>query len=273
MKLDYATPSEEVRLRYVIAHRTPNLEPVLSGIFAEVALTSYGTKDIADNFQIEVTSVSRQSAGKLSLVEIRVFSMPYDSVRQFEDSVLDVDEISEICKTYDSLRLEENREFLAELYDIEMKIREIYTILARLQGVNVKNSRVRLLKDYQDREDVFKRRAMNEFFFIEFSDYKNVDTKKDAKLDDLLEALRYVKRLKDIPDIIDELSHSSLRLEERFNELARVPEAIGRLEDFRNCIAHNRFTSENDIENFEKAKGIINDVYNNFIDKLKNKQI
>jgi len=119
----------------------------------------------------------------------------------------------------------------------------------------------------------FKKRLMNEFYFIQFSDYKNIDKRKDTRLEDLLNSLRDVTTIRDIRNIIIEISHPTLHLEERFNELSRIPEAIGRLENFRNNIAHNRYVSGNDIENFKMAKTIINDVYCNLLTKLRDSEI
>jgi hypothetical protein len=195
--------------------------------------------------------------------------MPYKSVEEFEEIFKNNENVIETCKIYDSFKMEENKLFLAELYDIEMKIREIYTILARLHAANIKKSVVKTLREYDDNKDEFELRLMNEFFFIEFSAYKDVDKRKEAKIEDLMEALRQAQSFDDINAIAAEISHPTLHLVECFNELSRIPEAIGRLGLFRNNIAHTRYLSEKDIGNFEKASGIINEVYSEFILKLK----
>ena len=273
MEVNNTTPIDEIKLRYVIVHLIDNLGTTLKKAFGDVALTSYSIEDITDIFQLDIASTNQNTEKKLSIVEIQVFSMPYDSVEEFEDTVLGVDGILKVCKTYDSFRIEKNREFLKELYGIEMKIREIYTVLTCLENTDLKNSRVKLLKEYQDNVEDFKKRFMNEFFFIEFSDYKNVDSRKDTKLEDLLVSLRHVARVRDIRNVTTELSYPTLHLQERFNELSRIPEAIGRLENFRNNIAHNRYVSGNDVENFGKAKNIIDDVYDVFLTKLRDRKI
>lgn len=273
MSVDHTTPVDEIKVRYVIRHSTDDLERVIRETLAEVAFVSYSIEDITGIFEWETISLDQQGRKTLSVVEIQALNIPYHLIREFENAFLNVEGVLEVCKTYDSFRVEENQEFLAELYNIEMKIREIYTVLARLQGVNLRNSRVRLRREYQDNEEAFKKRAMNEFFFIEFSDYKSVDRRKDTRLEDLVAALGQVRRVKDITDVASEFTRSTLRLEERFNELARVPEAIGRLEEFRNGIAHNRYVSENDVENFRKAKSIIDDVYSHFLARLQKREI
>lgn len=265
-------PIDEIELRYIIIHSDENLKKRLEKIFGHIASTSYNTEDITSNFQLNTISKKLENSSVLSIAEIRVLDMPYESIREFEESILDVGAISEVCKTYDSSKLEENQEFLAELYNIEMKIREIYTLISRLQGANLKHSRVKLTRDYQNGEDVLERRLINEFFFVTFSDYKNVDRRKETKLENLLDSLREVERVKDIRNAMVELSHPTLHLAEGFNELSRIPEAIGRLEKFRNNIAHNRYNTETDIENFKKAKSIVDDVHNSFITRLKGEE-
>lgn len=273
MEVNSTIPTDEIKLRYVIVHQIGNLEATLKEAFGDVALTSYNIEDPTDIFQLDIVSTNKNAEEKLTIAEIHVFSMPHDFVEEFEDTVLGVDGVLEVCKTYDSFRIEENREFLKELYGIEMKIREIYTILTCLQNMGLENSRVRLLKEYLDNVEDYKKRLMNEFFFIEFSDYKNVDSRKDAKLEDLLNLLRQVTGVEDIRNFIIELSHPTLHLEERFNELSRIPEVIGRLENFRNNIAHNRYVSRNDVENFKKARSIIDNVHDVFLTKLKDREI
>jgi len=268
VEIDYATPIEEIRLRYVVTHSAIDLEKTLNEIFRDVASTSYNKEDITDIFHLQVINSRKNNDTKLTLLEIKVLNMPYSSIKEFEDRILDEHDIREICKTFDSCKLDENCQFLKELYETEMKIREIYTTIARMQHLNLKNSKVKLLKEYQENEASVKARLMNEFFFIEFSDYKNIDSRRDAKLEDLLDAMRDVRKIDDIGKIVTELSHPKLHLEELFNELSRVPEAIGRLESFRNCIAHNRFISENDVENFRRAKSIVDEIYNRFVSQL-----
>jgi hypothetical protein len=272
MKIDYATSVNEIKLRYVIVHSANNLGIKLKETFKDVALNSYNIEDITGIFQVNIISTNQNDGNKLSIINIEVFNMPYNSIEELEEGILSIDGIIKLCKTYDSFKIDENQEFLKELYNIEMKIREIYTVLACLQKTDLKSSRVRLPKKYEDME-AFKKRLMNELFFIEFSDYKNVDRRKDARLEDLLDSLRHITSIGDIANATIELTHPTLHLEERFNELSRIPEAIGRLESFRNNIAHNRYLQTNDVGNFETAKSIIDHVYNSFLNHLKDGKI
>lgn len=273
MKLDRETLIDEISLRYVISHTATDLADKLEKIFGEIASTSYGVEDIADVYEIDITSTPRSKDELLSLIEMRVLEVPYALIEEFEDILIGDTGILELCKTYDSFRIGENREFLSELYHIEMRIREIYTVLARLQGADLKNSEVKLLREYRDEQERFRERLMNEFFFIGFSDYKNVDRRKQAGTKDLMASLGDVKRVKDIGNTVLELSHPTLRLGERFDKLSRVPEVIGKLENLRNNIAHNRYISRKNIENFETAQDIIDEIYEHFLTRFRNDEI
>jgi len=271
--MDYTTPIDELKLRYVIVHSASNLKRKLKENFGRIASASYDIDDITSNFQIDVISKSQDLGEKLSITEIFVFGMPYESIKEFEDTLVDENGVLEVCKTFDSFKMEENQELLKELFTMEMKIREIYTVLARLQNVNLENSRVRLLKEFHDNKEIFERRLMNEFFFINFSDYKNVDKRKDTKLENLLVELKQVRRIRDISSVVTELTSLTLHLDERFNELSRIPEAIGRMENLRNVIAHNKYVSDNDLENFGRARDIIDRVYDAFFAKFRKEEI
>lgn len=271
--MDYERPTPDIRLRYVIVHSFTDLKKRLKKIFSAVVYASYDVQDIKGIFEIDTMSQDQDTNRKLSIVDIRIIGMPYQSVIDFEHDLTNENGFSEVCKTKDSFKTEENEVFLGELYEVEMKVREIYTVLVRLQNVSLRNSRARVMTDFSNSNHNTRKRLVNEFFFIEFSDYKNVDKRKDAGIADLLAALKDSKNPKDISMVAEELSHSTLHLEERFNELARIPEAIGRVENFRNIIAHNRHLGETDIGNFRIAKSIIEEVHAIFMGRFRTRKI
>jgi hypothetical protein len=259
----------------VIFHSLESLKEKLREIFREIAFISYdfsGQEGIFESiFKLDVVTQKKGSNYNISIVDIRVNQMPYRAIIDFEKHVVDEEDILEFYKTNDSFKVEENATFLKELCAVEMKVREIYTVLSRLQEISLQNSRARTCKDYQKNdEENTKARLINEYFFLEFSDYKNVDKRKEPSLADLLTALKQCREAGDISRIATELSHSTLHLEERFNELSNIPEAIGRVENFRNIIAHNRYLKEDDIEKFRTAQSIIETIHSNFVKKLQN---
>ena len=194
-------------------------------------------------------------------------------IGRFEEYLNDEDDIKTCVKVYDSYKLKENQHFLSELYEMEMKIREIFSIIMYLQNAKFEWSKATLKKDFKTNPEAQRKKMMNEFFFIEFSDYKNVDNKEEIKFADLLEILKNVDDSTDLLPQIQDLTKPTLGLKERFEEISRIPEAIGRLESFRNAIAHNRYLSLKDIENFNKAKEIIQQVYDVYVEKFKNNEL
>ena len=154
-----------------------------------------------------------------------------------------------------------------------MKIREIFTVLTRLQDVKLIDYEIAIRKEYTEKKEIFNRQLMNEFFFMEFSSYKNINKKRKPGFNAFLEVIRDIESLEELKLLTNKLFNLSLELDERFNEATRIPEAIGRLEGFRNDIAHNRYLSSKSIENFLKAKEIIDDVYDIFRLKCINRDI
>lgn len=266
MSQDYEKPLF-IELRYVIIHSLDNIKSTISEILSIISSESYNKNNISEFIQLSIISCDNETE-KVSVANLEIMDMPYQFIEEFEDTLIGTNKIINICKMYDSIKIEENRSFLVELYNLEMKIREIYTILTRLQSANLKDSIIKPQSEYNGKEEKFNRRLMNEFFFIEFSAYKEIDKRKTTKMEDLLFALGKVKKVEDINTLVTELSYPTLHLEERFNKLSRIPEAIGRLGTFRNNIAHCRYINKDDIENLKKAKEIIDEVYNEFIMKI-----
>ena len=264
----------EIILRYILLHENNNIRNKIDELLKEI----FEVKDINDlnnNISsLEINTVETNDRLFLSRLNLALYNIDYSNIiPQFEEYLNDEDDIKISVKVYDSYKLEENQRFLVELYAMEMKIREIFSVVMYLQNVRFELSKVTVKKDFKSNPKIHRKKMMNEFFFIEFSDYKNVDDKKEIKFTDLLDILKNIDDINDLLPQIQDLVQPTLGLKERFEEISRIPEAIGRLESFRNAIAHNRYLSLKDIENFEKAKGIIQEVYNVYVEKFKNKEL
>jgi|GEM_PF-5903808 len=262
----------EIILRYILLHKKSDIKNKIDNLLKEV-FELEEIDDIGSIRSLEIDTIGTNSGIFLSRLNLTLYDTNYSIVTQFEEYLNDEDDIKTSIKVYDSWKLEENQRFLVELYEMEMKIREIFSVVMYLQNAKFEWSKVAVKKDFKINSEIYRKKMMNEFFFIEFSDYKNVDDKKEIKFTDLLDILKNINNINDLLPQIQDLIQPTLGLKERFEEISRIPEAIGRLESFRNAIAHNRYLSSRDIENFEKAKGIIQEVYNVYVEKFKNKEL
>lgn len=262
----------EIILRYILLHKNNDIKNKIDSLLKE-AFELEEIDDLGSIRSLEIDTVETNNGMFLSRLNLTLYNTNYSNVTQFEGYLNDEDDIKTAVKVYDSYKLEENQRFLVELYNMEMKIREIFSVIMYLQNVKFEWSKATVKKDFKTNPEAHRKKMMNEFFFIEFSDYKNVGDKKDIKFTDLLEILKSIDNINDLLPQIQDLIQPTLGLKERFEEISRIPKAIGRLESFRNAIAHNRYLSLKDIENFEKAKGIIQEVYNVYVEKFKNKEL
>jgi hypothetical protein len=267
MKFDYNRVIDEINIRYLAIHSNDDIEKQFESCFEDLSEV-FNVEDISSILQVDVTSKKQDNL--FSIIYIQVLNMPYSYIKAFEDNLVAyLNNDLEVYKTHDSFKLAENQDCLSELYELEMKIREIYIILSSSEKISLENSQVNSLKEYKSNEDTFKKLLMHELFFIGFKDYINVNKRKSPKFDDLLNVLANVEKIEDVSEFVNELSYPSLLLEERFGELSSIPAAIGRLEKVRNSIAHNRFLSKNDISQFNKAKNDIDYIYELFVNKFK----
>ncbi|MCD6155115.1 MAG: hypothetical protein J7J22_05055, partial [Candidatus Verstraetearchaeota archaeon] len=170
--------------------------------------------------------------------------------------------------------LKQNQEFLGDLYQIEMKIREMFSVAMYKLGLFTlfpSEATPFEIKSLQELKNVLA----NDLFFINFADYKKVNkrrTEEKYKIhrDELLREIEFIREfgnLHKLESLLDS-SNNKIGIYELMPELGRISEAVGRLEEFRNTIAHNRHLSEEVIENFRKAKEIVEEVYESYIEKF-----
>jgi hypothetical protein len=268
----------EVMFCYIIIHKSSNLRQKIKQTFEESLssdLSDENVSSLLDTLDPKITSQTHK-LGQISHVEIafpkNIFTSQLN-MKLFEERLLNDEEVMEVYKTFDSTNIKANQGYLNRLYALEMKIREIYTVLIHLVEGSIAQSKiVQNLKGPPDKETL-RSNLMNELFFIEFRDYAKTNDRRDVEREDLVTVLNTAKSSEDLRRKIEELASATLRLQEHFNELARIPEAITLLAKFRNCIAHNRAPSQDDVANFEEAERKIDEVYESFLKKLKENEL
>ena len=268
----------QIEFRYIFIHTLKSLENILDEILKEIfevediqylndkrTFNTIYTMDCEDN-----TFISR--------VEIILF-ITYDEylqiVPEFEDRLRDEEHIRVLIKVYDSYKLKQNQEFLGDLYQIEMKIREMFSVAMYKLGLFTlfpSEATPFEVKSLQKLKDALA----NDLFFINFADYKNVNkrrTEDKYKIhrDELLKEIGFIREFGDLHKLESLLdsSNKEIGIYDLMPELGRISEAVGRLEEFRNTIAHNRHLSKEAIENFRKAKEIVEEVYEPYIEKFR----
>lgn len=134
------------------------------------------------------------------------------------------------------------------LFNIEMKLREIFSFIFietygqdyynLIREINVTTQKDLPKKEYE-RTKHLKNRFENEFFYLLFSDYKELHKLKEMRHDDLVEVINLSRDFKEFKESI------LLRgiKKEYLPFIEESEEILSKLEKIRNCIAHNRKVS------------------------------
>jgi len=194
-------------------------------------------------------------------------------IKDFSENLKESEKINLILKFYDSDLLDYLSKVYKALFEIEMKLREIISLIFidtykswdhLLKDVNIRLQLERnLLINENQRREYFNKRYENEFFYISFSEYKKLTELRDLKHEDL-----YL--IAEISNNFDEFKQNILNRgitnKDYLEFLNNIKPILDNIEKIRNCVAHNR-TIEKDLEDIRVYFKRINDHINKFLEK------
>ena len=180
-------------------------------------------------------------------------------IRDFSRSAADYTEegIEHLLKLNDPQLRYTLRNYGDELFEIEMKLREALSLIfVDTYGEDF----YALLKDVMvepagreaPEESQMQAQCENQFFFLLFSDYININTRKRPNLDRIVE---YIGQAKDFEGLKQMMTTKPITEERYVDFLASLRQRVDPIEKLRNCVAHNRSISQEIIEDYEMAKG------------------
>lgn len=165
-------------------------------------------------------------------------------------------------KYQDDNLLETLRDLYYEIFDIEMNLREIISLIFITTYENDYFNFLDIQKikpiikgqKKQDIPDFFRSRFQNEFFFLTFNQYKNLEIPDIVKSSTLISLLSNKQKSNTFKKAILKLGIFKESKSKYVDFLNSIGEDMESIEDIRNCVAHNREPSEEEIESYEKAK-------------------
>ena len=154
-------------------------------------------------------------------------------------------------------------EIHVKLYDLEMKLREVisfifldvyggdyYNLLKDVDLIPQFERRANLAKDEEQRRQFLSRSLENEFFHILFSQYCKLTERKPLKQSDLF-------LIAEISNNFDEFKNNILRRgirkEKYLDFINSIKADMETLENVRNCVAHSRTPTDDELINYEKS--------------------
>ncbi len=151
-----------------------------------------------------------------------------------------------------------------DLFEIEMKLREAitfiyidtygsdyYNLLKENDIIPQFEGRSNLRKDTEQREQFLSNRLENEFFHILFSQYSKLHELKPLKMEDLTNSIKVSKNFEEFKKRV---TTRGVIKEKYLDFISSIRIDMEMLEKVRNCVAHNRTPSDDDLENFNRVK-------------------
>lgn len=197
-------------------------------------------------------------------------------ISEFGDHLKDDDNIEVVFKYFDESMREEHKKYAKEIFEIEMKLREVISFIFiyaykgdyynLLKDIKVKIKPLNKKNEVPDKK-YFESHFENEFFFLLFSDYINLNKLKSISQDELMEL---IINSNDYNDLKRSIQYRGITKEKHQDLIASIKQNLEPIEKMRNCIAHNRsFTSNVEID-YQRAKVNLDKIINQFWEELEN---
>jgi hypothetical protein len=178
---------------------------------------------------------------------------------EFSKKLQEDENIDLVLKYGDEGMQVEHQKYAKEIFDLEMRLREVISIIFLdtykgdyydlVREIDIKIQP--LNKNNKLREEYYKSHFENEFFFLLFSDYIRLNNSKELKQPDLMEMMI---NSNDYDDLKQKIQSRGIIKREYQDFLAGIKQNLEPIENLRNCTAHNRSFTVPIIENYVDAK-------------------
>ncbi len=196
-----------------------------------------------------------------------------DVVDDFTASLLgpDTSPIYHVVKFEDPLLKKDLAERAAEIFDIEMKLRRVLSIiyLNAYQDDEpfnlLRDEKVKFTRQTEPEQAQMKKATENQFFHLNFSQYRDLNQRSSLKLEDIEKVIKNAERY---DDFRYEICRIPVEDEVAADLLADLKEHIKPIENMRNCVAHNRRPTKNVADSYPNARQTLDERLDQYLTKL-----
>jgi hypothetical protein len=189
-------------------------------------------------------------------------------VSEFASALSETAPILHVLKFEDPLLQEKIAGWAGEMFDIEMKLRRVLSLI--YLGAHQDRDPFNLLADEKIRpmtEDSPKPSQMraaaeNQFFYLTFGQYINLNQRVDINLNGLLEILQ---TMTDFETFRAEITRAPVPSEDDSILIAGLKERMDAIEKMRNCVAHNRRPAKTIVENYENVRPLVETLLDDYL--------
>ena len=277
----------------VVCSHSKDLTPILAKLLGDVIETAYNEEDIdyeppedeelRQCITLRYTKIrgdGRQICG--FSVDFDVASMEFDIasvemeelIREFSKAVAKctLQGIEHLLKLNDSQLQCTLRRYGNEIFEIEMKLREALSLIfINTYGEDfyalLKEVKVEPTGKSAPAESQMQAQYENQFFSLVFSDYININVRKDLNLDRIKE---YMGWAEDFEELKRRITTNPIAKEEYADFLASLQKRVGPIGELRNCVAHNKSIPKKTLENYKMVKDPLLKSIEEFLEQQEN---
>ncbi|MDR3570599.1 MAG: hypothetical protein P4L81_00140 [Candidatus Pacebacteria bacterium] len=189
-------------------------------------------------------------------------------VSDFASALSETHPIVCVFKFEDPLLRERIANWAAEIFDIEMKLRRVLSLI--YLDVHQDRDPLNLLVDERakpttkdsPKPDQMRAAAENQFFYLTFGQYINLNQRADINLNTLLGILQTIT---DFETFRAEITRTPVPNEDDAILIAGLKERMDAIEKMRNCVAHNRRPTKAVIENYENVRPLVEKLLDEYL--------
>ena len=194
-----------------------------------------------------------------------------DQITDFTEKLLESSLVFHIVKFEDPLLRQYLSERGDEIFALEMKLRRILSLLYlnayRLVGPFdlLHGDRVNPQQEGRLAEERMEQHSENQLFFIEFSDYARLNSLPDTRIATILSIISVSDEYSKFRDEIMRLSRRPVEDTEDINLFANIRRVIEPIVKMRNCMAHNRRPTPDEIREYDRDRRQLEDMLNEYL--------
>jgi hypothetical protein len=183
----------------------------------------------------------------------------------------EADGILHVVKLRDDAMLARQLVYVAEVYEIEMKVREALTAAYVLSGSPdyynyLGEADIKWPPEAPPKPDLLRQFFENEFFFLLFSGYSDANSRRQpSNARDLVDKILGAA---DLGALQLSLAQDMGLRDADAAFVAGLKSLVDPIEKVRNCVAHNRTVSNNLASNYDTARPQVLEAVNEYLDSL-----
>jgi len=266
----------------VIFDNNTDLIAELNAVLKEAFDDNYVTYEDEDFNLIEIKYTIKIDNDK----SVSGFQVSFDSldeevikiVESFNEKLKENEKLAVAFKFHDDTLFESLKKLYEELFEMEMRLREVvslifidtykddfYNLLYEVDIPVQTGLNKQWHKNKEQRKQFLSKHLENEFFHILFSDYVKLTNPRTLKQQDLF---LIAEMSTNFDDFRDGILNRGIAKEEYLEFINSIKENMNILEKVRNCFAHNRTPSGDDIYNYTISKEAIENKISEFLESL-----